>query len=98
MLVPFIPGVIDLDLALPVRRAQVAAEPDPVRDALDQPARRAAVGVPLVAVDELVGEHAVDFGGETGWGRRRDVIDVGEGEVDFFVVGVEVGLFLCNFG
>lgn len=74
-------------------RAQVAVEPDPVRDTLDQSARRATVSVPLVAVDELVREDAGDFGRQArGW-RGGDVGgDVGEREMDFFVVGVEVGL------
>lgn len=94
MLVPLIPRVIDFDFSLPVRRAQVTVEPDPVRDSLDQSTGRAAVGIPLVAVDELVREDAGEFGGEArGW-RGGDVGgDVGEGEVDFLVVGVEVGLF-----
>lgn len=76
-----------------MRRAQVAVETDPVRDTFDQSSRRAAVSVPLVAVDKLVREDAGDFGRQArGW-RGGDVGgDVGEREVDFFVVGVEVGL------
>lgn len=51
------------------------------------------MGVPLVTVDELVREHSGDLGGEAGCRGSRDVrVDVGEGEVDLFVVGVEVGL------
>lgn len=77
-------------LPLPVRRAEVAVEPHPVGDALDQPARAAALGVPLVAVHELVREDARDLGREAA--GRVDGVDVAEGEVDLFVVVVEVRL------
>ena len=73
-----------------MRRTQIAVQPHPVRDALDQTPGTAVAPVPLVAVHELVGEDAGDLGGEAaGW---VDLVDVGEGKVDFFVVVVEVGL------
>ncbi len=82
--VPFSPR-----LPLPMRRTQVTVQTHPVRDAFDQPPRTATAGVPLVAVHELVGDDAGNLGSEAG---GRDAVDVGEGEVDFFVVGVELGL------
>jgi len=69
-----------------MRRTQVAVQPHPVGDALDQSAGTAAAGVPLVAVDQLVGYDARDLLCETGGGV--DAIDVGEGEVDFLVIAV----------
>lgn len=73
-----------------MRRAQVAVQTHPVGDALDQPAGACVLCVPLVTVDELVREDARDLVGEPG--RRVDRVDVVEGEVDLFVVVVEVGL------
>lgn len=95
MLIPLVPRIINFDFpAFPVWRPQVAVEPDPVRDSLDQSTGCCTVGVPLVAVDELVREDAGEFGGKARRWRGGDVRgDVGEGEVDFFVIGVEVALF-----
>lgn len=86
MLVARVPPVGGL--LLPVRRRQVAVEPDPVGDALDQAAGAGAEGVPLQAVDELVGDDAGDFLGGALLVRAGDVV---EREVDLLVVVVELG-------
>lgn len=86
MLVARVPPVGGL--LLPVRRRQVAVEPDPVGDALDQAAGAGAEGVPLQAVDELVGDDAGDFLGGALLARAGDVV---EREVDLLVVVVELG-------
>lgn len=78
-----------------MRRAEVAAQPHPVRDALDQPTRTTVARVPLVAVHQLVGQDAGDLGGEAG---GLDAVDVGEREVDLLVVVVEIGLEVGGSG
>lgn len=75
-------------VALPMGRAQVGVEANPVGDALDQPARAGSLGIILEAVDHFVGEDAHDL---CGTAVGRDAGDVGHGEVDLFVVVVEVG-------
>ncbi len=79
-----------------MRRAQITVEPHPVGHALDQAARASPLGVPLVAVDELVGQDARDLVGEARGGVDR--VDVVEREVDLFVVVVEGGLDLGRSG
>jgi hypothetical protein len=69
-----------------VRWAKITVEAYPVGKPLDQPAGTAAMGIPLIAVHQLVGQDAGDLRGEPrGW---LDGVDVAEGEVDFFVIVV----------
>jgi len=74
-----------------VRGAQVAVEADPIGDALDQAARAGPLGVPLVAVNQLVSQDARDLRGQARGGL--DAVDVAEREVDLLVVVVELGLW-----
>jgi NADPH-dependent curcumin reductase CurA len=66
-----------------MRRAEMAVQSHPVGNSLDQPARAGPVGIPLVAVNQLVREHACNLVGEAG---GADGVDVVQGEVDFLVV------------
>lgn len=82
--VPFSVGA-----TLPVGRAEAAVETNPVGNALDEPAGAGTKAVSLETVNELVGDDASDLLGAAG--RRADSVNVAEGEVDFLVVGVEIG-------
>lgn len=64
-------------------------QPDPVGNAFDQATGRRSQGVPLVAVDEFVGQDAGDLGWGTG-GARPDAGNVAEADVNLLVVVVEV--------
>jgi len=90
----------------PVRRHQARLEPDKVGDALDQAARRVRDGTGigatasvvgrcgrrgvLVAVDQLVGQHAGQLAGGVREGGGAPA-DVGQGEMDLLVVVVQLG-------
>lgn len=72
---------------LPVRGHVAAAQAHPVGDALDQAALAGTVAVELEAVDELVGDDAVELVGDA---LGALVVNVPRGEVDLLVVVVEV--------
>lgn len=69
-----------------MRWAQIAVQPHPIGDALDQTAGAGLEGVPLVAVDDFVRDDAGNLGCEAR--GRVDGVDVAEGKVDLFVVVV----------
>ena len=75
-----------------MRRAEIAVQAYPVGHALDQTAGASPLGIPLVAMDQLMGQDARDLVGEARGGVDR--VDVVEREVDLFVVVVEGGLGL----
>jgi hypothetical protein len=73
-----------------MRWAQITVETNPVSDTLDKSAGTAPAGIPLVAMHQLVGQDTRDFSRQPGW--RVDTVDVGEREVDLFVIGIKLGL------